>query len=314
MRTRVINDFCRKIAKFKFIVESEALQIFLIKSIDVNKVIGNLPKLSYEEILLRYKKAFPYIKVENKENFDKEKLEIKNWIPLLKKVSLNLSMFKDNVTETMINKEKEANYYFDLMNVFEDYEKYVLMEFKNNNEDKLIFYNPKNSEAFDKIMNLKDKFINPFKQLCNWLEDDILDFEAMINTLEQIINLYDLIEKLKNRLVAINEESNECKDNDVSFFSWLFKWKNKENILSELEEEKEKTQKNIEDITELSIISTRLTLEHLKIFRIEKLQRYHKYIKKFSETHKDNNEIINDLWNYISKDPKLHDKDKDLDS
>ena len=71
---------------------------------------------------------------------------------------------------------------------------------------------------------------------------------------------------------------------------------------------------NIETITSLSIISTRITLGHLKIFRNEKLQRYHKHIKKFSESQKDNNEIINDLWNYISKDPKLHDKDKDLDS
>ena len=42
-RTRVINDFCHKISKFKFIVDSEALQIFLIKSIDVSKVINNLP-------------------------------------------------------------------------------------------------------------------------------------------------------------------------------------------------------------------------------------------------------------------------------
>ena len=314
MRTRVINDFCRKISKFKFIVESEALQIFLIKSIDVFKVISNLPKLSYEEILLRYMKAFPYIKVDDKENFDKEKIEIKNWVPLLKKVSLNLSRFKDNVSETMVNKEKEANYYFNLMNVFEDYEKYVLMEYKKNNEEQLIFYNPKNYEAFAKIMNIKDHFVNPFKQLCAWLEDDILDFEAMINTLEQIINLYELIEKLKNRLIAINEETNEYKDDNVSFFSWLFKWKNKENILSELEEEKEKTVKNIETITSISIISTRITLGHLKIFRNEKLQRYHKHIKKFSESQKDNNEIINDLWNYISKDPKLHDKDKDLDS
>ena len=314
MRTRVINDFCRKIAKFKFIVESEALQIFLIKSIDVSKVISNLPKLSYEEILLRYERAFPYIKVENRDNFDKEKIELKNWIPLLKKVSVNLGRFKDNVSETMVNKEKEANYYFDLMNVFEDYEKYVLMEYKKNNEDQLIFYNPKNSEAFEKIMNLKNQFINPFKQLLTWLEDDVLDFEAMINTLEQILNLYELIEKLKNRLIAIEDESNEYKDNNISLFSLLFKWKNKESALMELEEQKEKTQKNIETITSLSIISTRVTLEHLKIFRNEKLQRYHKHIKKFSESQKDNNEIINDLWNYISKDPKLHDKNKDLDS
>ena len=39
MRTRVINDFCHKISKFEFILESDELQIFLIRCNDVSKVI-----------------------------------------------------------------------------------------------------------------------------------------------------------------------------------------------------------------------------------------------------------------------------------
>ena len=59
-------------------------------------------------------------------------------------------------------------------------------------------------------------------------------------------------------------------------------------------------------------ISSKITLDNLEIFKVEKLQRYHKHIKKFAEVQKANGDIINKLWSYISNDPKLKDKDKDV--
>ena len=89
MRTRVINDFCHKISKFKFILDSDELQIFLIRCNDVSKAINNLPKLNYEDILNRYNKIFSDIvqKIEA-ENIDNEKYikKVKDAIPFMKKV------------------------------------------------------------------------------------------------------------------------------------------------------------------------------------------------------------------------------------
>ena len=85
MRTRVINDFCHKISKFKFILDSDELQIFLIRCNDVSKLISNLPKLNYEEILFRYSKVFSDIySTINKDN-DTEKY-IKKIILIIKKL------------------------------------------------------------------------------------------------------------------------------------------------------------------------------------------------------------------------------------
>ena len=311
-RTRVINDFCHKTSKFKFIIDSEELQIFLIKSIDVSKVIYNLPKLNYEEILFRYKKAFPDIKPEGEIELEKYIKTVKDAIPYMKKVLLNLKGFENSIVTTMTQKENEINYYCDLMNVFQDYEKYTLMEYVNNNEDKLVFYNPKNSETFQKIMDIKNKFINPFQKLSIWIEDDILDFKAMLGALESIINLNALLDQLTLRLRAIEEEIFKYENNEYNYLTLLIKWKTVEGILMELRIEQDNTKSTIKSLISIITIASKITLDNLELFKIEKLQRYHKHIKRFAEVQRENGDVVNDLWSYISNDPKLNDKDKDV--
>jgi hypothetical protein len=212
----------------------------------------------------------------------------------------------------MTHKENEINYYCNLMNVFEDYEKYTLMEYVNNDENKLVFYNPQNSETYQKIMDIKDKFINPFQRLSSWIEDDILDFKAMLGALESIINLNVLLDQLTLRLKAIEEEIIKYENNEYSYFTLLLKWKTAEGILMELRMEEDNTKSTIKSLISIITIASKITLNNLEIFKVEKLQRYHKHIKKFAEVQKDNGDIINDLWSYISNDPKLNDKDKDV--
>ena len=230
----------------------------------------------------------------------------------MKKVLLNLKGFEESILATMTQKENEINYYCSLMNVFEDYEKYTLMEYVNNDEKKLVFYNPNNSETFQKIMNIKDKFINPFKNLSSWIEDDILDFKAMLQALESIINLNAALEGLTLRLKAIEEEIFKYQNNEYNYFTLLIKWKTAEGILLELRNEENNTKNTIRSLISIITIACKITLNNLEIFKVEKLQRYHKHIKRFAEVQKDNGDIINDLWSYISNDPKLNDKDKDV--
>ena len=312
MRTRVINDFCHKSSKFKFIIDSEELQIFLIKSIDVSKVINNLPKLNYEEILFRYKKAFPEVKEGDENDLEKYIKTVNDAIPYMKKVLLNLKGFEESIVATMTQKENEINYYCNLMNAFEDYEKYTLNTFIDNDTDKLVFYNPKNSETYQKIMDIKDKFINPFERLSSWIEDDILDFKAMLGALESIINLNDLLDRLTLRLSAIEEEILKYENEEYNYLTLLFKWKSAEGILMELKMEESNTKSTIKALISIITIASKNTLNNLEIFKVEKLQRYHKHIKRFAEVQKENGDIINDLWSYISNDPKLNDKDKDV--
>ena len=315
MRTRVINDFCHKISKFNFILDSDELQIFLIRCNDVSKSINNLPKLNYEEILSRYEKVFNDIvqKIEE-ENFNIENYvkKVNDAIPFMKKVLLNLKGFKKSIISTEENKEKEINYYYDLMNVFKNLEKNTLMEYVNNDQDKLVFSNPSNKETSQKLLDIKEKFINPFTDLASWIDDDILDFNAMLFALESIINLNDLIDNLVSRLSAIEDEIIKYQNNEYNYLSLWIKWKNVEGILFDLKQEEKTTRNTIKALNSIISIASKITLDNLEIFKVEKLQRYHKHIKKFAEVQKANGDIINKLWSYISHDPKLNDKDKDV--
>ena len=315
MRTRVINDFCHKISKFKFILDSDELQIFLIRCNDVSKAINNLPKLNYEEILSRYNKIFSdIVKKIEEENYDIENYvkKVNDAIPFMKKVLLNLKGFKKSVISTEENKEKEINYYYDLMNVFKNFEKNTLMEYVNNDQDKLVFFNPSNKETSQKILDIKEQFKNPFTDLASYIDDDILDFNAMLFALESIINLNDLLDKLNSRLSAIEDEIVKYQNNEYNYLSLWIKWKSVAGILFDLRQEEKTTRNTINALNSIISIASKITLDNLEIFKVEKLQRYHKHIKKFAEVQKANGDIINKLWSYISNDPKLNDKDKDV--
>ena len=263
MRTRVINDFCHKISKFKFILDSDELQIFLIRCNDVSKAINNLPKLNYEDILNRYNKIFSDIvqKIEA-ENIDNEKYikKVKDAIPFMKKVLLNLKGFEKSILSTEENKEKEINYYYDLMNVFENFEKYSLLECVNNDEDKLIFSNPKNNETFQKIKDIKEKFKNPFTDLASWVEDDILDFNAMLFALESIINLNNLLDKLTSRLSAIEDEIIKYTNNEYNYITLWLKWKTVDGILFDLRQEEKNTRITIRSINSIIAIASKIII------------------------------------------------------
>ena len=315
MRTRVINDFCHKISKFNFILDSDELQIFLIRCNDVSKSISNLPKLNYDEILARYKKIFSDVV----QKLEEENCELENYvkkindaIPFMKKMLLNLKGFKKSIISTEENKEKEINYYYDLMNVFRNFEKLTLMEYVNNEKDKLVFSNPANKETSQKISDIKELFKNPFTELASWIDDDILDFNAMLFALESIINLNELLDKLNSRLGAIEDEIIKYQNNEYNYLTLWIKWKTVDGILFDLRQEEKNTRNTIRSLNSIILIASKITLDNLEIFKVEKLQRYHKHIKKFAEVQKANGDIINKLWSYISNDPKLKDKDKDV--
>jgi len=315
MRTRVINDFCHKISKFNFILDSDELQIFLIRCNDVSKSISNLPKLNYDEILARYQKIFSDVV----QKLEEENCELENYvkkindaIPFMKKMLLNLKGFKKSIISTEENKEKEINYYYDLMNVFRNFEKLTLMEYVNNDKDKLVFSNPANKETSQKISDIKELFKNPFTELASWIDDDILDFNAMLFALESIINLNELLDKLNSRLGAIEDEIIKYQNNEYNYLTLWIKWKTVEGILFDLRQEEKNTRNTIRSLNSIILIASKITLDNLEIFKVEKLLRYHKHIKKFAEVQKANGDIINKLWSYISNDPKLKDKDKDV--
>lgn len=62
--------------------------------------------------------------------------------------------FKDVVHNAMQKKQQEIENYLCLVSMFSDYEKYTLMEYADNDYNKVVFFNPKNSDLCLKLLRL----------------------------------------------------------------------------------------------------------------------------------------------------------------
>lgn len=54
----------------------------------------------------------------------------------------------------MQKKTQELENYLTLISMFSDYEKYTLMEYADNDYNKVVFFNPKNSDLCLKLLRL----------------------------------------------------------------------------------------------------------------------------------------------------------------
>ena len=81
--------------------------------------------------------------------------------------------------------------------MFEDYEKYSLIEYADGNEDKLVFSDYKNQFQMQSIALLKEKMMNPFDALVDNLEEDELDLLAMKEAFDSICDMKSEYARLK---------------------------------------------------------------------------------------------------------------------
>ncbi len=89
-----------------------------------------------------------------------------------------------------------------------------MISYADSNETFLIFYNSSYSTLSEKVLRLKQKIINPFLAFKNWLEEDTLDVEAMHIAIKQIIQLLEVEDKLKEKLIGLEEDiKKDLRDN-----------------------------------------------------------------------------------------------------
>jgi hypothetical protein len=56
---KLLNKFCLKLSKFQVMFSSEEMKVFFSNVGDIKKALGSLPNQSFEELYLKYKRAFP---------------------------------------------------------------------------------------------------------------------------------------------------------------------------------------------------------------------------------------------------------------
>ena len=294
-RMRLLNRFCLNLSNIEYLYKSEEANIFRNNIPDVANAINKLPELSLADMLGRMKEAFP----EYNQNYDVivGRSKITEFEQFMKKTQKYLEDFMKSVNTASEKNEMDKKQYNELITGFKNYEKENMLYYADGNENALIFINPSNNELSEKVLKLKQEMVNPFVALRDWLQEEVLDVEAMQVAIEQFYGLLKQEEKLKAKLVELEEDVKKGQQGQVNIFKTIFK--KKEDVIAETEKEKEITQQKIADIEEIIKIVGDNLENQMEIFKNDKTNNYYKYLKIFSIMQREANRVIREIWSLV---------------
>ena len=203
---------------------------------------------------------------------------------------------------TISKKKEEIEDYSVLIKSLEEYEKATLMEYTDEDETKLIFMDSTNNEIKEKVEKLKEQLNNRYVDLYEWLEEEEIEIEAMLEALVGFDNMVATYEKLTQKSDTIDQDLKNIQFGQKGFTSFF---KNKEKAQAELEASKKKTEEDIgtlHNIIKLSAFNMECFLEY---FKNDKLSDYYKHLKVFSSLQKQNDQVLNELWDTVTQDKNM---------
>ena len=197
MRIEQINRFCYKISKLPFYNFISEIEVFLQNSNnDIIKSLDNISKENYFEISNKYENCFGEIP----QDFNSENCKNKhfNFIENLKIKNKKINDLIQLINSFQNQYQKSIENYNKTINAFSNFENGIIKEYADNKNNKLIFTNSQNTDLNQKINEIK-KLNNPYNELLENINEDLLDNESIIETYNIIINLEQNYLKNKNK-------------------------------------------------------------------------------------------------------------------
>jgi hypothetical protein len=192
--------------------------------------------------------------------------------------------------------------YLNLIKSLEKYEKENLL-YTDDEINLLVLNNPENTYLKERIEYLNDKYENPYIKLLEWIEEEELDIEAILETIEDLNYLNRQYEKLYKQ-----KEDNELDIKSVKItysIKSIFSFKTEDEEKKKLDERGKNIEKELKEYLDLIKICHFIMEKFIQEFKELKIKSYYKYLKFFSISLKMNNTILNDLLNCIEKDKNL---------
>ena len=296
-RMRLLNRFLLNLSNIEYLYKSEESSIFRNNIPEVANAINKLPELSLGEILSRMKEAFP--EYNGSYDINTGKVKINEFDGFLKKCEKTINDFQNNVETAREKRDIDIKQYIELIKNFSNYEKDNMMYYADNNENALIFFNPTYNNLSEKILKLKQEMINPFLALRDWLQEDILDVEAMQIAIKQLNTLIETKGKLQAKLRDLDQNLTKGQQGQLNIFKIKTLFKKKEEVVAQYDRDKEITQQKINDIEEIIKIVGDNMENQIEIFKGDKTKNYYKYLKIFAIMQREANRVVRELWNLV---------------
>ena len=302
LRIEMINRFLKKLSHIDYLFNSDEMELFLQNSNNVPKTLENIKQDSYQELLKKYSGVF----TDYDDNFDTiaGKSEQDEFYKQLGVLYPKLRTFRAFIFQERERFKSVQQNYIAVINMLSTYEKEIVNNYVNNDENKLVFFNMKNIDICKNISNVQEKMINPYDRLYDSITEDYLDTEAMQEALESLKSLQDNYNKLTKNLTSTNVQLNDLQAGKTNVKS-LLRFKNREDNINSLMAEKEKLEKDIDYLGQIIKIATFNMQNQIKKFKIVSLDNYYNELSKIERDTEKNARIYDELWDIVVKDKNI---------
>ena len=302
LRIEMINRFLKKLSHIDYLFNSDEMELFLQNSNNVPKTLENIKQDSYQELLKKYSGVF----TDYDDNFDTiaGKSEQDDFYKKLGVLYPKLRTFRAFIFQERERFKSVQQNYIAVINMLSTYEKEIVNNYVNNDENKLVFFNMKNIDLCKNISNVQEKMINPYDRLYDSITEDYLDTEAMQEALESLKSLQDNYNKLTKNLTSTNVQLNDLQAGKTNVKS-LLRFKNREDNINSLMAEKEKLEKDIDYLGQIIKIATFNMQNQIKKFKIVSLDNYYNELSKIERDTEKNAKIYDELWDIVVKDKNI---------
>jgi hypothetical protein len=151
---------------------------------------------------------------------------------------------------------------------------------------------------------------NPYTPMFDWLQEEEIDIEAMIEAIASLQNLYETYERLTQKISSLDTDLKGLRSGRKSIKS-MFSFKSKEEDVKNIETEKLNSEKSLLDLEGVVKLATYNIDSYIEYFKVEKLAGYYHNLKLFAELQKTNSLKINELWECVSQDKNVKALDPD---
>ena len=302
LRIELINRFLKKLSHIDYLFNSDEMELFLQNSNNVPKTLENIKHDSYQELLKKYSGVF----TDYDDNFDTiaGKSEQDEFYKKLGVLYPKLRTFRAFIFQERERFKSVQKNYIAVINMLSTYEKEIVNNYVNNDENKLVFFNMKNIDLCKNISNVQEKMINPYDRLYDSITEDYLDTEAMQEALESLKSLQDHYNKLTKNLTSTNVQLNDLQAGKTNVKS-LLRFKNREDNINTLMAEKEKLEKDIDYLGQIIKIATFNMQNQIKKFKNVSLDNYYNELSKIERDTEKNARIYDELWDIVVKDKNI---------
>ena len=151
-----------------------------------------------------------------KQNFDAETAKssqdkfyekIKSFIP-------KVNDFRALVKDLKAKSKKYSENFNKTIDMFNIFEKDILMEYANNDGKQLVFFNLNNNALCQRISEYQDNAINPYDSLYDKLTEEILDMEGMVDAFESLKELREKLTKMNKNIAKNPNNATENEKNN----------------------------------------------------------------------------------------------------